>query len=64
MHQFPEEDRSPDSGEKDLDRLFNDAATAMEILYDSARGGSGAAREMLRKLTDDLVTAAGRYGPQ
>jgi len=47
-----------------LAREFNDSVLGLRILYDSAKSGSGAARQMLSRFSDELVEEAGRYGPR
>jgi hypothetical protein len=41
---------------------YNDALIALDELYEAAMSGSGAAREKLRSLADNLIEAAGLYG--
>jgi len=45
----------------ELARMYNDAAIALNLLYAAADSGSGAAREKLRELSNELIEAAGRY---
>ena len=56
--------RSPKADESDdveLARLYNCAATALNILYEVASRGSCAAREKLHQVAESLIEAAGRY---
>jgi len=48
------------SDEIELARVYNCSATVLNILYDAAAGGSGAAQEMLHSLADRLLEAAGK----
>jgi hypothetical protein len=52
---------TPGKSQVELDRTFNHAATALELLYDAANGGSEAAREVLRDISERLASAANRY---
>lgn len=51
--------RAPEDVE--LMRLYNCSATALELLYESAAAGSGAAREKLHHVCDTLTEGAMRY---
>jgi len=63
MSNFPSRSpRAGESGEVELARLYNCSATALNILYEAAAGGSYTAREKLHQVANTLIQAAGRYG--
>ena len=63
MRNFPSRSLKPEqSDDVELARLYNCSATALNILYEAAAGGSSAAREKLHQVANTLIQAAGRYG--
>jgi hypothetical protein len=63
MRNFPSKSLNPkQSDDIELARLYNCSATALNILYEAAAGGSSPAREKLHQVADTLIQAAGRYG--
>lgn len=64
MSLSPKFDPCAESADPDLVRIYNCSITALNILYESAAAGSGAAREKLHQVADSLVQAAGRYNSE
>jgi hypothetical protein len=63
MSSSPSRSPKPDgSDDVELARLYNCSATALNILYEAAVGGSHAAREDLHQVADTLIQAAGKHG--
>jgi transcriptional regulator with XRE-family HTH domain len=48
-------------GDAELERLFSDAVTGLNIIYEAAAAGHDAAREVLADLADKLTTRSGDW---